>query len=134
MDKKTNPPADIDSYISGYPKEVQRLLETVRKTIRKAAPDATEAMAYGIPTFKFKGKNLVHFGGFKSHIGFYPAPQGLEAFKDELSQYKGAKGSVQFPLNQPLPLELITRIVRYRLEEEQAKTTGKGKKPRPQAP
>lgn len=128
MDSKKTA-ADIDSYIAGFPKEVQLILQTVRTTIQKAAPDATEAMAYGIPTFKWNGRNLVHFGGFKAHIGFYPAPQGLEAFKAELSKYKGAKGSVQFPLDQPMPLTLITKIVKYRVGEEEARVVAKSAKP-----
>ena len=117
---------NIDEYIARYPADVQKLLQDVRKTIQAAAPQAEEAMAYGIPTFKLNG-NLVHFGGFKQHIGFYPAPQGLEAFKKELSKYKGSKGAVQFPLDQPMPLALITRIVKYRVKENQEKAKAKGK-------
>lgn len=105
----------IDAYIAAFPKATQVLLQQMRETIHKAAPKAEEAIAYGIPTFKLKG-NLVHFAGYKNHIGFYPAPQGLEEFKKELSAYKGAKGSVQFPLDQPLPLALVTRIVKYRIK------------------
>ncbi|MEO6758401.1 MAG: DUF1801 domain-containing protein [Saprospiraceae bacterium] len=124
MDKKI---PDIDSYIADFPPTVQVLLEQMRATIKKAAPEAEEAMAYGIPTFKLNG-NLVHFGGFKHHIGFYPAPMGLEAFKEELSAYTGAKGSVQFPLDQPLPLDLVTRIVEYRVQKVMEKAAGKTKK------
>jgi uncharacterized protein YdhG (YjbR/CyaY superfamily) len=114
----------IDEYISGYPKDVQKLLQAVRTTIKKAAPKAEEAIKYGIPTFVLNG-NLVHFGGFKNHIGFYPAPQGIEEFKKELSVYEGAKGSIKFLLNKPLPLALIGKIVKFRvkrnLEKEKAK-------------
>ncbi len=119
MDKSTA--KDIDDYITRFPVAVQLLLTKVRETIQKAAPEATEAMAYGLPTFRLHGKNLVHFGGFKAHIGFYPAPQGLEAFKKELSHYKGSKGAVQFPLDQPLPLALIAKIVKYRVKENKEK-------------
>lgn len=115
---------NIDEYIARYPADIQKLLQEVRKTIQAAAPQAEEAMAYGIPTFKLNG-NLVHFGGFKQHIGFYPAPQGLEAFRKELSKYKGSKGAVQFPLDQPMPLALITRIVKYRVKQNQEKAKEK---------
>lgn len=117
---------NIDEYIARYPADIQKLLQEVRKTIQAAAPQAEEAMAYGIPTFKLNG-NLVHFGGFKQHIGFYPAPQGLEAFRKELSKYKGSKGAVQFPLDQPMPLALITRIVKYRVKQNQEKAKEKAK-------
>jgi len=111
----------IDRYISGFPEEVQKILEQVRKTIRNEAPEATETINYGIPTFQMGG-NLVHFAGFKNHIGFYPAPSGIEAFKAELSTYKGAKGSVQFPLNKPIPYDLIRRIVKFRVQENKEKS------------
>lgn len=111
----------IDKYISGFPEEVREILEQVRNTIRNEVPEATETISYGIPTFQLNG-NLVHFAGFKKHIGFYPAPSGIEAFKKELSTYKGAKGSVQFPLNKPIPYELIRRIVKFRVEEVKAQS------------
>ena len=107
----------IDDYISKFPSEVQERLESIREVIRKAAPDAEETIGYGIPTYKLNGKNLVHFGGFKNHIGFYPTPNGITAFEKELSKYGGAKGSVQFPLDQPLPTALITKIVKFRVKE-----------------
>jgi len=110
-------PKDIDEYIAGFPKGVQEILEKVRMTVRKAAPDAEEAIKYRMPTFTLNG-NLVHFAAFKNHIGFYPAPTGIEAFKDELSAYKGGKGSVQFPLDQPIPFDLIRRIVEYRVKKK----------------
>ncbi|MFA6017090.1 MAG: DUF1801 domain-containing protein [Patescibacteria group bacterium] len=107
---------DIDKYISNFPKDIQKLLEEVRLTIKKAAPEAKEAIKYGIPTFQLNG-NLIHFAGFDKHIGFYPTPSGIQAFKKELSAYKNAKGSVQFPLNMPLPLELISKLVKFRVKE-----------------
>ena len=123
---KTTPAQTIDEYISGYPKDVQKLLQAVRTTIKKAAPKAEEAIKYGIPTFVLNG-NLVHFGGFKNHIGFYPAPQGIEEFKKELSVYEGAKGSIKFPLDKPMPLALISKIVKFRAKRnlEKAKKSGK---------
>ena len=110
-------PADIDSYIAAFPREVRPILEQIRKTINKAAPSASETIKYGIPTFTLGGKNLVHFAAYKNHIGFYPAPSGIEAFKEELSVYKNAKGSVQFPLVKPIPFELIREIVKFRILE-----------------
>lgn len=109
-------PKDIDEYIAGFPEDVQEILETIRMTIRRAAPDAEEAIKYQIPTFTLNG-NLVHFAAFKNHVGFYPAPSGIEKFKDELSVYEGAKGSVKFPLDKPIPFDLISRIVRFRVAE-----------------
>ena len=111
---------DIDSYIEPFPPAIQSLLQTVRSTIQKAAPNATESIKYGIPTFELNG-NLVHFAAFKNHIGFYPTPSGIEEFKKDLSKYKGAKGSVQFPLDEPLPLPLITRMVKFRVKKLKAK-------------
>ena len=116
----------IDEYISGFPEEIQILLEQVRATIKQAAPEAEEAIKYAMPTFVLNG-NLVHFAAFKNHIGFYPVPSGIEAFKKELSVYKGAKGSVQFPLDQPMPLELISKIVKFRLDENLRKAKAKKK-------
>jgi uncharacterized protein YdhG (YjbR/CyaY superfamily) len=119
-------PGTIDDYISGFPADVQQVLQEVRTTIRKAAPDAVEAMKYGIPTFVM-GENLVHFGGFKTHVGFYPSPSGIEAFKKELSAYEGAKGSVKFPLDGRMPLPLIARIVKFRVKEVRQKHVQKKK-------
>lgn len=107
----------IDEYIETFTKDVQSILEKTRETIRKAAPGAVEAISYQIPTFKLNNKNLVHFAAFKNHIGFYPTPSGIEAFKKELSQYKGANGSVQFPLNRPIPYDLLEKIVIFRSKE-----------------
>lgn len=106
----------IDEYISRFPDEVQKKLQSIRTCIHDAAPQAEEAMAYGIPTFRLNG-NLVHFAAFKRHIGFYPTPSGIEAFKKELAGYKQSKGSVQFALDEDLPLELVAKIVRFRVKE-----------------
>ena len=113
-------PKDIDEYIAGFPTEVQQVLQQVRATIRKAAPEAEEAIKYQIPTFTLNG-NLVHFAAFTHHVGFYPTPDGIESFKDELSAYERAKGSVQFPLDRPMPLDLISRIVKHRVRQNDEK-------------
>ncbi|HLJ83392.1 MAG TPA: DUF1801 domain-containing protein [Candidatus Eremiobacteraceae bacterium] len=110
----------IDEYIKAFPADVRERLVKMRETIRKAAPKAEEAISYQIPTFKFNG-NLVHFAAFKHHIGFYPTSSGTRAFQDELAPYKWAKGSVQFPLDKPIPYALVRRIVKFRLKENQAK-------------
>lgn len=107
---------DIDSYIASFPEETRKLLQQLRITISKAAPEAKETINYGMPTFTLKG-NLVHFAAYKNHIGFYPTPSGIEAFKKELSGYDGAKGSVQFPLSKPIPFDLISKIVEFRVKE-----------------
>lgn len=106
----------IDEYINLFPKDVQKTLEHVRQAIKKSAPEAQETINYQIPTFKLNG-NLVHFAAFKNHIGFYPAPSGLKAFEKELFKYKSSKGSVQFPLDKPMPITLIKNIVKYRVKE-----------------
>lgn len=116
--------SSIDTYINSFPEEIQTLLQQVRVTIHEAAPEAMEAIKYAMPTFVLNG-NLVHFAAFKNHIGFYPVPSGIEAFKEELSVYNGGKGSVQFPLDKPIPLELISRIVKFRVIENQAKSKKK---------
>ena len=108
--------ASIDEYIATFPEEIQKILEQLRATIKAAAPDAEEKISYQMPTFALKG-NLVHFAAHKNHVGFYPTPSGIQAFKRELSIYEGAKGSVQFPIDQPLPLELIGKIVKFRVAE-----------------
>jgi uncharacterized protein YdhG (YjbR/CyaY superfamily) len=120
-------PATIDEYIAGFPEGVQEILQKTRMTIREAAPDAEEAIRYGIPTFTLKG-NLVHFGAYKKHIGFYPAPRGIEKFREELSAYEGAKGTARFPLDKPIPYDLISRIVRFRVEDNLAIARARGKK------
>ncbi|MCG7384260.1 DUF1801 domain-containing protein [Paenibacillus sp. ACRRY] len=117
----------VDEYISGFAPDVQVRLQALRQIIREAAPNAEEKISYQMPTYALHG-NLVHFAAYKNHIGFYPAPSGIEAFRDELSVYKGAKGSVQFPLNQPLPEELIRRIVEFRVKENVEKAAEKKRK------
>ena len=116
MESKKTGATSIDEYIAMFPEEVQKILEDLRATIKAAAPDAEEKISYQIPTFYLKG-NLVHFGAFKDHISFFPTPSGIRAFKKELSVYKGAKGTVQFPLDQPLPLKLVSEIVKFRVAE-----------------
>lgn len=106
----------IDDYISLFPADVQLKLETIRKLIHEIVPEATEKISYQMPTFYLNG-NLVHFAAFNNHIGFYPTPSGIEAFSKDLAKYKSGKGSVQFPLDEPLPLDLITSIVIYRVDE-----------------
>ena len=125
MDKTT--PATIDAYIAAFPEDVQAVLQQIRWTIHETVPEATEAISYQMPTFKLHG-NLVHFGAFKSHIGFYPVPSGIEAFQEELAAYKQGRGSVQFPLDRPMPYDLIRRIVEYRVQENTANAAAKGKK------
>lgn len=119
---------DVDLYISGFPEEVQIMLEQLRTTIRTAAPEAEEVISYQMPAYKYHGM-LVFFAAYKNHIGFYPGAEGIQAFKEELSVFKGAKGSVQFPVGKPLPLELISQIVEFRVirnnEKAQAKVNKK---------
>jgi uncharacterized protein YdhG (YjbR/CyaY superfamily) len=124
---ETNTPNDIDTYIAGFPADVQEILQKIRAVIRKEAPTAEEAISYGMPTFKLNG-NLVHFAAFQHHIGFYPIPSGIEQFKEELSVYKQGKGSVQFPLDQPMPYDLIRKIVVFRVQENLKKAAARGKK------
>ena len=119
----------MDEYINTFPENVRNILNELRQTIREAAPEAEETVNYQMPTFTLHG-NLVHFGAFKNHIGFYPTPTGIEAFKKELAPYQGAKGSVQFPMDQPLPLALIRRIVEYRVKENLERKQKKKKEPR----
>ena len=111
----------VDEYIKSFPTDIQTLLNKVRETIKKNAPDAVESIAYGMPAYKMNGKPLVYFAGFKKHIGFYATPTGHAEFANELSTYKQGKGSVQFPLNKPIPYELIKRIVAFRVKENAAK-------------
>ncbi|HKR13569.1 MAG TPA: DUF1801 domain-containing protein [Pyrinomonadaceae bacterium] len=114
--QKAGAPENIDAYIERFPDKVQKLLQRIRKTIQKAAPDATEAISYQMPAFKQK-RVLVYFAAYTNHIAIYPAPRGAKEFKQELAQYEGGKGTVQFPLDQPVPYDLITRIVKYRIRE-----------------
>jgi uncharacterized protein YdhG (YjbR/CyaY superfamily) len=113
---ETKKPENIDEYIGAFPNDVQEILEKIRATIQKAAPDATEKISYSMPAFEQNGI-VVYFAAYKNHIGLYALPSGHESFKEELSKYKSGKGSVQFPLNQPMPFELITRIVKFRVKE-----------------
>jgi len=116
----------IDKYISTFPKDVQKKLESIRQTIKKAAPGAEETISYQIPAFKLNGP-LIYFAGFKNHVSLYPAPRAAAEFKKELSEYKGGKGTVQFPLDKPIPLSLIRRIVKYRIKENFNKVNNKRK-------
>jgi uncharacterized protein YdhG (YjbR/CyaY superfamily) len=120
-------PRDIDDYIALFPDDVRHTLEKIRMTVRKAAPNAQETISYQIPTFTLND-NLVRFAAFKKHIGFYPGPSRIEKFKDELSAYNGAKDSVQFPLDKPVPFSLISRIVKFRVNENLKKAEAKRKK------
>ncbi len=120
-------PRTIDEYIAAFPDDVQKILEKIRITIRKAAPNAEEAISYQMPTFRLNG-NLVYFAAYKKHIGLYPAPRGNERFKKELASYEGGKGTVRFPLDKPIPFDLITRIVKFRIEENLARAESRKKK------
>jgi uncharacterized protein YdhG (YjbR/CyaY superfamily) len=115
----------VDEYIAGFPDETRAVLQEMRTLIKAAAPDATERMSYAIPTFDLNDRHFVHFAGYESHVGFYPAPSGIAAFKDELRPFKTAKGSAQFPLEQPLPADLIRRMVAFRVEEEAGRLRGR---------
>jgi uncharacterized protein YdhG (YjbR/CyaY superfamily) len=127
MKSASKVPTTIDEYIRSSPEDVQAILRKIRTTIRKAAPEAGETIKYRLATFTLNG-NLVHFGAFKHHIGFYPTPSGTATFKKELAPYVWAKGSIQFPLDQPIPYELITKIVEFRVKENRAKADLKAKK------
>lgn len=126
MDQKEDVPINIDEYIAQFPLEVREKLRKIRKIVQKAAPEATEKISYQMPTFYFFG-NLVHFAAFKSHIGFYPTPSGITTFDEELAPYKRAKGSVNFPLDKPIPYDLIEKIVRFRVIENLQKAKEKSK-------
>jgi uncharacterized protein YdhG (YjbR/CyaY superfamily) len=130
MTPKRTAPKDIDEYIGGFPTEVRARLQKIRSTIRKAAPDAKETISYQIPTFTLQGQGLISFAAFKNHVSIFPGARGVEAFKKALSAYEGGKGTVRFPLDQPVPLGLISRIVKYRAKEslERAKAKGEKKK------
>jgi uncharacterized protein YdhG (YjbR/CyaY superfamily) len=127
MDSSQPQPTTIDDYIAAYPEDIQARLRAMRETIRAAAPAAQEKISYGMPTFVYNGA-LVYFGVSKNHIGFYPTPNGIEAFQEELAPYKSGKGSAQFPHDQPLPLDLVTKITQYRMAENAAKAAKKRKK------
>jgi uncharacterized protein YdhG (YjbR/CyaY superfamily) len=114
----------IDGYIKTFPKEIQKILETIRQTIKITSPDVEEAISYQIPTFKLNG-NLVHFAAFKNHIGFYPGSKAIKIFRKDLAKFKSSKGAVQFPLDKPMPLSLIKKIVKHRVKENSTKITKK---------
>jgi uncharacterized protein YdhG (YjbR/CyaY superfamily) len=118
-------PKDMDEYIASFPSDVQEILEEIRATIKKAAPDAEETISYQIPTFTLKGKYLIYFAAYKKHIGLYPAPRGVEKFKKELSAYEGGKGTVRFPFDRPIPFGLIRKIVKFRAKENSERAKGK---------
>ncbi|WP_259015190.1 iron chaperone [Emticicia fluvialis] len=118
---------NIDEFISWFPPEVQKILQNIRNLVHELAPEATEAIKYAMPTFVLNG-NLVHFAAFKNHIGFYPAPTGTAAFKEDLAPYKTGKGSIQFQLNEPIPYDLIRKIVLFRVEENRKKAKPAKKK------
>jgi uncharacterized protein YdhG (YjbR/CyaY superfamily) len=120
-------PKNIDEYVAGFPPDVQDILERVRTTIKKASPEAEEAISYQMPTFRLDG-NLVHFAAFKNHIGLYPTPSGTERFREELSSYETGKGSIQFPLDKPIPYELIARIVKFRVKENRERAAARRKR------
>ena len=127
MEKQKAGFQSIDGYIATFPEDIQAMLEALRATIRAAAPDAEERISYQMPTFALKG-NLVHFAVLTNHIGFYPTSSGIAAFQQELSAYEGTKGAVRFPLSQPLPLDLISRIVKFRVAENLARAAAKEQK------
>ncbi|MGQ2984947.1 iron chaperone [Flavobacterium sp.] len=122
-----NKPNDINEYIAAFPPDIRNILQGVRETIQKAAPEATEKISYALPTFYLQG-NLVHFAAFTSHLGFYALPSGNKEFQEELSKYKTGKGSIQFPLNEPMPHALIEKIVKFRVAENLEKAALKNKK------
>jgi uncharacterized protein YdhG (YjbR/CyaY superfamily) len=127
MDSRKAGFASIDEYIASFSEDIQKILQEIRTTVQAAAPDAKEKISYQMPTFDLKG-NLVHFAAFKNHIGFYPTPSGTEAFRAEIARYQGAKGSIRFPLDEPMPLDLITRIVQFRVAENLKKAEEKARK------
>lgn len=131
MNPEKTRPENIDEYIAAFPKSTQKVLEKLRAVIKKAAPGATETISYQIPTFRL-GINLVHFAGWKNHIGFYPGAAGIEIFKDDLASYEVTKGTVKFPIGQPLPVELITRIVKFRVKQNLEKAAARNSR-RPKA-
>ncbi len=116
---KITKPQNVDEYITGFPKGIQKVLKQIRLAIRKAAPDADESISYAMPAYKLHGKPLVYFAGYEHHIGFYATPTGHAEFAKELAKYKQGKGSVQFPLDEPMPLDLIKRIVVFRKKENE---------------
>lgn len=123
---KLNPDATVDDYLSAFPEKTRKMLEELRTLIRKTVPEATEEISYQMPAYKLNGP-VVYFAGYEKHIGFYPTPSGIEAFQSELRNYKWSKGAVQFPLDKPLPVDLIVRMVKFKVEENAGKVKKKGK-------
>lgn len=117
-------PATVSEYIGAFPRDVQLVLKQIRQVIRESAPTAVESIAYGMPSYKLNGKPLVYFGGYKNHVGFYATPTGHSVFAKKLAQYKQGKGSVQFPLGQPMPIDLIVQIVKFRVTEIESTLSG----------
>lgn len=128
MKTKKTAPIDIDEYMSGFPKDVQKILQKVRATIRKAAPKAEETISYGIPTFKLNGQYLIYFAAYKKHFAIYPVPGGDAEFKEEIAPYQAGKGTLQFPLDGPIPLTLIRKAVKFSIQDNLARAEAKGKK------
>ena len=128
MKTKPTAPQKMDEYIASFPKDVQEILEKIRMTIKKAAPEAEEVISYKMPTFNLKGQYLIYFAAYKKHIGLYPVPNGDAKFNEELSVYRSGKGTLQFPLNQPIPYKLISKIVKARAKENAAKAAAQRKK------
>ena len=114
METSGTAPRDIDEYIAGFPEDIRQILERVRATIKKAAPDAVETISYKVPTFNLNGRYLIYFAAYKKHIGVYPTPAGEMEFKEEMSAYESGKGTLKFPLDKPIPFELITKVVKFR--------------------
>jgi len=114
---ETRKPASVDEYIAGYPADVQAILQRIRETIQKAAPGAEEKISYAMPAFTLNGRNLVYFAAFQNHIGFYPSPEVIVRFKKDLSAFRVSKGAIQFPYNIPMPLDLISRMIKFRVRE-----------------
>lgn len=127
MQTKQTAPKNIDEYIASFPGDIQESLQKIRSTIREAAPEAEETISYQMPAFRLKGI-LVYFAAFKEHISFFPTSSGIEEFKEELSGYKGGKGTIRFPLDKPIPFDLISRIVKFRVKENLEKAKAKEKK------
>lgn len=127
MEQSGTIPKSIDEYIAQFPQDIQEILNKLRQVIKESAPDAEEKISYGMPTFVLN-RNLVHFAAYKNHIGFYPTPNGINTFKQELSEYKTSKGAVQFPIGKPIPYELVSKIVKFRVSENMSKAKKKIKK------
>lgn len=128
MKSKLTTLQSIEEYIAGFPNEVQEILQKIRMTIKKAVPEAEETISYNMPTFNLRGQYLIYFAAYKKHIGLYPVPTGDKKFNEELSTYRAGKGTLQFPLDQPIPYNLISKIVKVRAKEVSAKAAAKGKK------